>query len=290
MDAIAQDRLIRIDAHRDAANDWSMARFRAPDALIAAGIRSYTDYDETTGGFTARRELPGLSPVFLVNLGDPIAIVAGDGEEVTLRAGEGFIAATHVRPAVSRSTGRQSGVSVALSMAALRALLETPIHELLDRAVPLDRIGGAWGRRLGAALAEAGTRAERVARLDAALAFRLRDKPVGNPAVTHAMAMLMRGDAVAETAREIGWSRKHLSVRVREAAGVEPRMVRRLARFGRLVERIDPAAAPDWAGMAADAGYYDQPHMLRDFRDFAGLTPREFIARSIPGGGGLIEA
>ena len=41
----------------------------------------------------------------------------------------------------------------------------------------------------------------------------------------------------------------------------------------------------DWARLAQQAGYTDHPHLNRDFRDLAGTTPGEFLARLIPGGG-----
>jgi hypothetical protein len=39
------------------------------------------------------------------------------------------------------------------------------------------------------------------------------------------------------------------------------------------------AGAADWAGLALDHGYFDQPHLIRDFQDFSGESPRRLLAR-----------
>jgi AraC-like DNA-binding protein len=94
---------------------------------------------------------------------------------------------------------------------------------------------------------------------------------------------------IAAIARDIGWSRKHLADRVRDAVGIGPRSFRRLLRFDRLTKAIGEDPAPDWTGLAHDVGYCDQSHLIREFREFAGLTPSQYVARSLPGGGGLVE-
>ena len=127
--------------------------------------------------------------------------------------------------------------------------------------------------------------------LDAALIGRFAATAMLPAAQRHALALLRDRPEldIAEIARTIGWSRKHLANRVRDAVGVGPRSWRRLIRFERLVAALTADSAPDWAGHAHDAGYCDQSHMIREFREFAGLTPGEFHTRSLPDGGGLIE-
>ena len=46
--------------------------------------------------------------------------------------------------------------------------------------------------------------------------------------------------------------------------------------------RIEKRGPLDWGQVAADAGYADQAHLIRDFRQFTGTTPAEFLARTLP--------
>jgi len=85
-------------------------------------------------------------------------------------------------------------------------------------------------------------------------------------------------------AAEVGWSRRHLHARFQEQIGLSPKTAARLMRFEHVCRRLDRHPAR-WVEIAYDAGYSDQSHLNRDFRDLAGTTPTEFVSRRIPGGG-----
>ncbi|MBV9840303.1 MAG: helix-turn-helix transcriptional regulator [Sphingomonadaceae bacterium] len=289
---MANTRITATHSHDDGVNAWRMTRI-APSSTLIGQIDAYCDYWESTGGFTVRRELPHAEGVLIVNLGPPIMITAGNGARLTLAAGEAFVAGAHLLPALSHSDGTQAGMHVFLPLATLRRLLGVPMDGLLNRVARLDDLLGPGARRLGQRLSEARDVAGRAAFLDDALAQRLAAMPALDRQQRHALEALRHrpGDDIAAIARDIGWSRKHFAARVRDAVGVGPRCFRRLLRFQRLIARIGgEGGASDWADLALDAGYCDQSHMIREFREFSGLTPQLYRARSLPDGGGLIEA
>jgi AraC-like DNA-binding protein len=286
------ERAIQIEAHDDGVNAWRTARMK-PSAGLAQDIYGYSDYRERTGGFTTRRELPHAEGVLIINLGEPIAIAGGDGGVLSLSAGDAFAAGPHLHPALSRSNGSQAGMHVFLPLATLRRLLAVPMDRLIDQVVPMNAVIGACWRDLGAQLCAANDSLSRAALLEAALAARLAAAPPLGRQQAHALRLLReRPDQdIAEIARDIGWSRKHLASRVRDAVGVGPRCFRRLLRFQTLTGMIArDAGPPHWAQLACDAGYCDQSHMIRDFHAFSGLTPQSYWVRSLPDGGGLVEA
>jgi AraC-like DNA-binding protein len=283
-------RLLSTDHHDDGLNAWQIARV-APPPHLAGSIAGYSDYRERTGGFTSRRELPHAEGVLIFNLGAPIAITAGDGQVLRLRAGEAFVAGVHLRPALSHSQGEQAGTHVFLPLATLRRLLGVPMSQLLDQVIGLDTVLGASARALGARLVQADL-AQRVALLDDALGRRLAAAPPPDRQQAYALHSLRTRPNcdIADIARDVGWSRKHFASRIKDAVGVGPRCFRRLLRFQSLTAAIGVMGDnPDWAGLAHETGYCDQSHMIREFREFSGLTPSTYVARSLPHGGGVLE-
>lgn len=87
---------------------------------------------------------------------------------------------------------------------------------------------------------------------------------------------------VAEVARRIGWSPRHLEQRFRAETGLGPKEAARVVRFDRarraLASRVAAGRAPDLAALAVAGGFADQAHLTREWRAFSGLPPTRWLA------------
>ena len=95
--------------------------------------------------------------------------------------------------------------------------------------------------------------------------------PCPNPGCARSRRRLASGGSAAETADDLGWTTRTLHRRCLTAFGYGPSVLRRVLRFRRAVALLRAGVAP--ADVAARAGYADQPHLSRDVRAFAGVSP-----------------
>ncbi len=92
-------------------------------------------------------------------------------------------------------------------------------------------------------------------------------------AIEHAHGAL----ALDDLADRLGCSPRHLQRLFAREVGISPKMLARIRRFQRVFTswRENPQSL---SRVAAECGYFDQPHLIRDFRDFAGAAPAAFLA------------
>jgi AraC-like DNA-binding protein len=81
--------------------------------------------------------------------------------------------------------------------------------------------------------------------------------------------------ALSGVARRVGVTERHLRRVLRVATGIGPKQFHRIHRLNHAVAAADRSARPPWAHIAAEAGYFDQSHMIQEFRAIAGRAPGE---------------
>jgi len=73
-----------------------------------------------------------------------------------------------------------------------------------------------------------------------------------------------------------GWGKRSLQRVFKEYVGASPKWVIRRYRLHELVERFQQGGELDWAGLALELGYFDQAHLINDFRKVAGYSPAQY--------------
>ena len=94
---------------------------------------------------------------------------------------------------------------------------------------------------------------------------------------------------MSSLAAAAGWSEKHFLERFREQVGQAPKTMGRIIRFNRALKLLKRPGVT-LADVVFEAGYYDQPHMNRDFRQFSGSPPTDFARLVLPEGAGIRDA
>jgi AraC-like DNA-binding protein len=256
---------------------------RLPAPCLRPFIARYGGFRVSSAAIGATRAMPSRHVTVMVGLGAPFRI-AGIGSFSSfvagLHAGANLIEATD--PVASR--GDVAGMHLVLKPLGTRALLGVPAGLLAGSVLHLEDVLGASAHaELPDRLREAQTWSRRFDILDEVLARRLT--PHGT---TGALPWAWRRitaecgcTGIEALAREIGWSRRHLSERFRVEIGVTPKTLARIARFERACALLRRARGT-LADVAAAAGYHDQSHMTRDWRALGGCTPTTWIREQLP--------
>ena len=171
----------------------------------------------------------------------------------------------------------------------LAPFLPPPVHELTDQAVDLDLIWGHAVKEWEEQLFNAPSFEHCQEILTRILLSRFEDRPHQRviQAAVQRIDALGGNVSMRALADELGWSQKHLERLFAQAVGLSPKHYARIARF----QHLSRCAARPHPGLtlgrlAADFGYYDQSHLVREVTNLAGMAPREFFSLWCPLCGG----
>jgi AraC-like DNA-binding protein len=151
-----------------------------------------------------------------------------------------------------------------------REFFGVPPGELTDHVIPFEDLLGRDARQLQRRLCDARSPSEAARLLAASL-----HTPVNPPnPVQRTIAALADSHGVADLdrfCRAANLSPRHFRRRCLEESGLAPKHLCRILRFRRALH-LGSRHPRDWAGIAAETGYFDQAHLIRDFREFTGQT------------------
>jgi AraC-like DNA-binding protein len=168
-----------------------------------------------------------------------------------------------------------------------RPFLHAPASSLTNRIVPANHVFAADGDELEATLNSCRTEPEMVEAVDA---FFLRRAPQPDPNVELAdrlVGEILRQPqirTVEDLATQTGLGKRSLQRLFRDYVGIPPKWVIRRYRLHELLDlleaRLEAAPRQSWSGLALQLGYFDQAHLINDFKAITGYSPADYFSNN----------
>jgi AraC-like DNA-binding protein len=210
-----------------------------------------------------------------------LVVILHDDEERGRFRGP-VVSGAYSRAFAVETRAHASIVGVHLKPGGAASLLGVPAGELANTHVELEALWGRRSEELRDRLCAAAQPSQRFRILEQALTLSRSPGVRGEVAV--ALGRLgAPGVEVGDVASQVQLSHRRFIEIFTEQVGMTPKRYARVRRFQRALKLVTGQAAPAWAHVALDCGYFDQAHLCRDWVEFTGFSPAELLRlRNVP--------
>ncbi len=224
-----------------------------------------------------QRAMPDGRAELIFNLGDSFEQLE---QGKAIEQPRTLIVGTTRRALQIRPTGKVDLIGIRLRPDALAALLRVPGRELMDRALDLTLLPRRFDPSLSEQLADFPDEGARLSLLERHLRL-AAEHATPHRRLRAAVELVLRSHdplVASRAGNVVGLSYRQLSRLFRERVGFGPKVLARITRFQRLLRALEARPNASWSALAAEIGYYDQPHLTREFRAFAAVSPQVYRA------------
>jgi AraC-like DNA-binding protein len=228
------------------------------------------------------RALPRGAATIIIDVSgrEHVDFFTGDGC-ARLDVPSAFIAGAGTASYITGIDAAQTVMTVHFKPAGAVAFLDGGMAGLENACVGL---GEVWGRPavvLHEQLQAASSAAGHIALIELFLLSRRRSRDRNPSAEIASVLRSVESDPavrISQVRAALGWSPRRLTERFRAEVGLAPKAYQRVRRLQGALHRLD-GDTHRGADIAAELGYFDQAHFVRDFREFTGMTPTEYADR-----------
>ena len=260
-------------------------KFYKPKPPLAKFVDNFWLYEGYAADHTSERILPTGTLELAFNLRqNELLFYDVDHPENCSQFSGAVVSGAHGRSFVVHPAEATCLIGVHFKPGGAFPFLGLSAGDLADTHVDLETIAGPSAGFLRERLCEATTPAVRFELLEQALLSRLSQGVEHHYAVPAALEMFATnhgGPVVREAAKYLGLSQRRFIQVFKAQVGVTPKLFSRIQRFQQTRTFIQQNPSPNWAELACDSGYFDQSHLIREFIEFSGLTPTDYLNRSI---------
>ena len=228
----------------------------------------------------AEKILPDGCVELILNFASPFAQHAGNTKTVQPR---NLVVGQMTGPILIGPTGPVQLIGIRFHPGGTVPFFRVPVDQLTDQVVELAAFARNLEMQLLAASSDLPNLHDKVCGLQKALTNLLQENQPDLRLLRIAAKLVRHSGMISvdELAYESGMSNRQLERRFLAEIGLGPKLLSRILRFQQVFRAVD-ANETCWPTVALDCGYYDQAHLIRDFRQFAHQTPSILFANQSP--------
>lgn len=183
------------------------------------------------------------------------------------------------RPYIVEPTGETGTFFVCFHPNGFMPFATFPIKEMENTAIPLEKLFGKDGSEIEQQILNASTTSERISLIETFLFNRLTNTETVDQIVKSTVETILTAKgqlSVNELSKQNNVNRRQLVRKFSSTIGLSPKQLSKTIRLQATLKVLLTEEISSLTDVAYQNEYFDQAHFIKDFKEFTGLTPKEF--------------
>lgn len=214
---------------------------------------------------------------FIFHYGDLYKHYPENGNCITLP--KYFLIGQLTKPYEVEPTGETGTFFVCFHPNGFLPFTTIPIKEMENTAVPLEKLFGQDGKEIGQMILNANSTSERINLIETFLLNRLTSTQTIDHIVKSTVETILTANgqlSVDELSKQNNINSRQLVRKFSSTIGLSPKQLSKTIRLQATLKTLLTKKITSFTDLAYENEYYDQAHFIKDFKEFTGLTPKEF--------------
>jgi AraC-like DNA-binding protein len=155
------------------------------------------------------------------------------------------------------------------------------VQQMENKAIALNTIFGLTNNSFEQVVLQAATNEERIQLIESFLINKLQTAEVRNRITQLGIDALLQSNGqmnVQELVATLQINRRQLERKFSSAIGLSPKQLSKMIRLQNTFRMMGQKQFTSLTSLAYENGYYDQAHFIKEFKEFTGVSPKEFYA------------
>ncbi len=254
-----------------------------PNSELAEFVKCYWTLESAKEDTPLKNTIvPDGTMKLIFHYGDSYKHHPNSGESIILP--KCFLIGQLTRPYVVEPLGITGSFVVRFHPNGFLPFSTIPIKEMENTAVSLDKLFGKDGEEIGEKILNANSTSERIKFIETFLLERLTDKQTIDYVVKSTIETILIANghsSVNELSQQNKINRRQLTRKFSSVIGLSPKQLSKTVRIQATLKKLLSKEVASLTDLAYENEYFDQAHFIKDFKEFTGLTPKEFYGEDL---------